>query len=102
MNRSELKFDLSTIQPVYYKHKYGGIYCYLMDAANKDNNAEEVIVYQHIYPFPKANLVRKKVDFLNNSREITEEQLDTELHKNRVEFQEQITENKENKLSVFD
>lgn len=81
----------------YYKHKYGGIYCLLFEAVNKSNNDEEVVVYEHVYPFEKKNYVRNKNEFYSNNYILTEEQLKVELSKPQIEFQKEIMNNKTKK-----
>lgn len=81
----------------YYKHKYGGIYCLLMDAINKSNNDEIMVVYKHIYPFDEKIYVRNKGEFFDNNVLISKEQFNSELAKPREEFQKEIMAKKINK-----
>jgi hypothetical protein len=83
--------------PQYYKHKYGGIYCLLSEAINKSNNDEIMVIYEHVYPFTKATYVRRKDEFFNSNTILTDEQLERELSRDREEFQNEITHNKNNK-----
>lgn len=80
----------------HYKHKYGGIYRYITDALNKENN-QEFVVYEHVYPFPKSIYCRNKNEFYASNTLLNEDQLQFELSKPREEFQNEITNSKSNK-----
>jgi hypothetical protein len=89
---------LGNIEPQYYKHKYGGIYCLLSDAKNKSNNDEIMVIYEHVYPFEKAVYVRNKDEFYNSNIPLTKEQLNVELSKPIDVFQREITDKKNKKM----
>lgn len=88
------------IIPVYYKHRYGGIYRHLMYAVNKDLGCEEVVVYQHIFPFEQNTFVRKKQDFMSNYKVLSDEELNMELQKDKYSLQKEITTNKANNTII--
>jgi hypothetical protein len=80
----------------FYKHKCGGIYRFLCEAINKDNNST-MIVYEHVYPFDKKIYVRNKDDFYDCNVLLTGEQVSFELSKPQQDFQKEISENKNKK-----
>ncbi len=88
---------MANTEQQYYKHKYGGIYCKLKEAINKDNNDELMVVYEHVYPFDTKVYVRNKEDFYNSNKFQTNEQLNIELAKPRDEIQKEIMDKKNNK-----
>jgi hypothetical protein len=78
----------------YYQHKYGGIYVYRDTVINKSNNDEEMILYEHVYPFNKKFYVKKKQEFNESNKLLSSEELDLLLSKSKDDFQKEITEKK--------
>jgi hypothetical protein len=81
----------------YYQHKYGGVYLYINTVKNKSDHDEDMILYQHVYPFNKETYVRRKTEFDISNKQISNEQLDELLSKPKEEFQKEIKEKKEKK-----
>ena len=80
----------------YYINVYGGLYQFISEATNtEDKNI--MIVYKHIYPFEEKTYVRRKDEFYEKFKQISEQDLMSELSKDKQTFQNMITENKNKK-----
>lgn len=75
---------------MYYKHKYGGIYEFIMQVDEDCVTKQQAIVYKHLYPFVEKTFVRNKEEFYQNFSPISDEQYDIEVKKDRIEFQNSI------------
>lgn len=79
----------------YYKHKYGGIYRIITEGIHVDTKLI-MVVYEHIYPFEQQTYIRNKTEFEMNFSIIEYSQICTELSKDKIDFQIEITNNKQN------
>ena len=79
----------------YYKHKYGGIYRIITEGIHVDTKLI-MVVYEHIYPFEQQTYIRNKTEFEMNFSIIEYSQICTELSKDKIAFQIEITNNKTN------
>jgi hypothetical protein len=86
-------FYQEKMSSLHYKHKYGGIYDYITAAINADDKSM-MVVYRHVYPFDEIMYVRKKVDFDEKFKPISEQEYQSEIRRDRVQFQKIISENK--------
>jgi len=98
-NHIDRKFNIDTITPIYYKNKYGGIYCFIT-YANDTITDDEYIVYEHVYPYPKCTYVRPKNEFYVNFKMIDNDELEIQLQRDCQEFQKDILEKKNQKLQL--
>ena len=73
----------------HYKHKYGGIYKFITHAIYA-NDKSSMTVYKHIYPFEEKIYVRRTDEFVKKFSEISNEELELEMSKQREIFQEEI------------
>lgn len=79
----------------YYVHKYGGIYRKITECIYTEICAV-LVVYEHVYPFEKKNYARDIDEFNKNFTEITIGQYNDVLKKDKIAFQDEINERKNN------
>ena len=75
----------------HYRHKYGGIYKFITHAVHADNKSS-MAVYKHIYPFEEKVYVRRTDEFIKKFSEISNEELELEMSKQREKFQKEIND----------
>lgn len=75
---------------VYYQHRYGGLYVVSSIATNSVDKSKWV-VYNHVYPFEYTTWIRPYDEWCDGRfREITNEEYNTFLTRDRLEFQLEI------------
>ena len=77
----------------YYKHKYGGIYRFITEGMNVDTKLN-MVVYEHVFPFDRETYISNKTEFETNFRVIDYSQICTELSKDKIAFQLEISNTK--------
>jgi len=82
----------------YYQHKYGGLYRMITKCKHADTK-EDMIVYEHMYPFDKQTYVRNQSEFFEKFKPITNDQYEQLLLLNKYEMQQLINNNKRNTIS---
>jgi len=75
---------------VHYQHRYGGLYL-VKDIAASTVDKTRWVVYTHVYPFEYQTWIRPYDEWCDGRfKEITNEEYDNLLRKDRLEFQLEI------------
>lgn len=83
---------------VYYQHRYGGLY-HVLDISESTVDNTKWVVYHHVYPFEYKTWHRPCDEWSEEGRfrEITREEYNEFLKRDRLEFQIEIGKARANK-----
>jgi hypothetical protein len=73
----------------YFRHVDGGLYRFVANARSADD-AGDVVVYEHLWPFEQGLWVRKRGEFEARFQPIDEVTLRRETKHDRAEAQERV------------
>jgi len=74
----------------YFRHLDGGVYRFVAYARSADND-DEVVVYEHLWPFDQGLWVRNRADFQSRFAIIDEFTVRLEMKRDRTQAQAAVT-----------
>jgi len=74
----------------YFRHLDGGVYRFVAHARSADNE-DEVVVYEHLWPFDQSLWVRNRAEFQTRFTTIDEFTARLEMKRDRVQAQAAVT-----------
>lgn len=77
----------------YYRHVDGGLYRFITEAHHSDD-ASEMIVYEHLWPFTPSIWVRPVHEFQNRFQPINESEVKAAMLTNQKTAQEAVNQAK--------
>lgn len=79
-----------TEQHVFYRHLDGGLYRFIAEAFHSDD-ASEVIVYEHMWPFTPSIWVRPRHEFTSRFSPVSAEEVHTAMQGDQQAAQQAVT-----------
>lgn len=74
---------------VFYRHLDGGLYRFIAEAHHSDD-ASEVIVYEHLWPFTPSIWVRPKHEFNTRFTPIAQDEVDQAMQGDQQQAQQAV------------
>jgi len=81
---------MANLTNLYYRHLDGGYYRLVTHANSADIDGQEVVVYQHLWPFDSSWWVRERQDFESRFSTVTPEEITAAMQGDRLAAQQAV------------